>query len=401
MYDVAITGIGVVSCIGIGIKKVEESLKKGLHSHERELLGFRGCLTGYIKDFKPPEVERKKRKTMTEFCLQAYAAALDAIEMAGWSEEEIKSYKTGLIIGNDSTAIANIESYEITCENKSTLPVGANRVFMALNSTVSMNLNTLLGNRGASWTISGACASGGHAVGQAADLISMGRQDRIICGGVQEISWESVCSFDATNAFSITHNNLGKALRPFDRERDGLVPSGGAAVITLERMDLAKKRGADILGKIAAYSFTSDGSKLAVPSGDGLKNCMLDCISRAKVNLEDIDYICAHATSTPVGDAVEAEAINGIFKDACPWVSSTKSMTGHEMWMSGASQIVYSTIMNRCGFIAPNMNFIEQESEAAKIKITPVTIDEKPELILSNSAGFGGTNSCLILDYRV
>jgi 3-oxoacyl-[acyl-carrier-protein] synthase-1 len=226
----------------------------------------------------------------------------------------------------------------------------------------------------------------------------MGRQDRMICGGVQEINWESVSSFDATNAFSIRHHNPEQASRPFDSERDGLVPSGGAAIVALERMDLARKRSAPVLGRLLAYTFSSDGSDLAVPSGAGLEYCMRECMERAKIAKDRIDYICAHATSTPVGDVVEAGAIHNIFGSDSPWVSSTKSMTGHEMWMSGAAQVVYSVIMGREGFIAPNINFTRQEDNAPVLKIATETLDTKPRIMLLNSAGFGGTNSCLLLE---
>jgi 3-oxoacyl-[acyl-carrier-protein] synthase-1 len=402
MYQVAVTGLGIVSSIGVGVKDVTESLREGKSGikfePERLELGFRGALTGSIDNFIYPELSRKKRKTMPEFVLHAYVAALEAIKMSGLDDEKIQSDRTGLIIGNDSSTLANVSQVDITRIEKTTLPIGTSKVFQALNSTTTMNLNTLLGNKGASWTISGACSSGGHAIGQASDLIALGRQDIIVCGGVQEINWESICSFDATNAFSIRHKEPKKASRPFDKDRDGLVPSGGAAIVILERYDLAKKRGANILGKILSYSFSSDGSELAVPSGEGIQRCMVDCLNRAEVNTDKIDYISAHGTSTPVGDAAEARAIYNVFGSRSPWISSLKSMTGHEMWMSGASQVVYGILMGQGGFIAPNINFKEQESGAAKINITPETIDKKPKILLLNSAGFGGTNSCLLIE---
>ncbi|MBE9504896.1 MAG: beta-ketoacyl-[acyl-carrier-protein] synthase family protein [Proteobacteria bacterium] len=402
MHEVAITGIGVVSTLGTGREKVSKSLQEGKSgitlAPERSEIGFRSALTGHIDDFIRPKLSRKQCRTMTEFALQAYAAASEAIEEAGWTEDEIKSDRTGLIIGNDSSTLANYNQVQITHNEKSTFPIGAGLVFQALNSTVTMNLNSILGNRGASWTLSGACASGGHAIGQSFDLIAMGRQERMICGGAQEINWESVSSFDATNAFSLRQDEPEKASRPFDASRDGLVPSGGAAMVTLERYDLAKKRGANILGKIRAYAFSSDGANLSVPSGEGLERCIRECLQLGKVSTEQIDYICAHGTSTPVGDAAEAGAIYNVFGPTTPWVSSLKSMTGHEMWMAGAAQAVYSVIMGQEGFIAPNINFEKQEEGAPPIKIAATTIDRKPDLILCNSAGFGGTNSCLLIE---
>jgi 3-oxoacyl-[acyl-carrier-protein] synthase-1 len=191
-----------------------------------------------------------------------------------------------------------------------------------------------------------------------------------------------------------------KASRPFDKDRDGLVPSGGAAIIALERMDLAQKRGADILGEVLGYSFSSDGYKLSAPSGEGLERCMKEVIERTGVSLEEIDYISAHATSTPIGDLKEAEAIYKVFGPDMPWVSSIKSMTGHEMWMAGAGTVIYGLLMSQGGFIAPNINFSAQEDGSPPLRIATETIDKKPRIILLNSAGFGGTNSCLIIEAR-
>ena len=378
------------------------SLRSGLSGvhldPKRTEIGFRSALTGRINDFVMPPLDRKQRRTMTEFGMQAYAAALEALEQAGWTEEEIKSDRTGLIIGNDSSTLANYRQVQKTLNDKSTFGIGAGLVFHALNSTVTMNLNTILGCRGASWTLSGACASGGHSIGQAADLIASGRQDRVFCGGAQEINWESVSSFDATNAFSLCQDEPARASRPFDKSRDGLVPSGGAAIVALERYDLAVKRNADILGKIRAYAFSSDGSKLSVPSGEGLERSIRESLRIAEVLPASVDYICAHATSTPIGDAAEARSIYNVFGDDCPWVSSLKSMTGHEMWMAGAAQVVYSLIMAKDGFIAANINFTEQEEGVPPLTIAAETIDERPRLILCDSAGFGGTNSCLLIE---
>jgi 3-oxoacyl-[acyl-carrier-protein] synthase-1 len=405
MHEVAITGVGIVSCLGTGVEKAARALREGRSGirmdPRRRKLGFRSALTGVIEDFTPPHLDRKKRKTMTDFDLQAYAAALEAIATAGWDDEMVRSPHTGLIIGNDSATQANLEQVRITLEEKTTLSIGAGLVFQSLTSTATMNLNALLGNQGASWTVAGACASGGHAIGQAADLIAWGRQERVLCGGVQEINWESVASFDATNAFSAREEDPEGASRPFDSERDGLVPSGGAAVVALERMDLARKRGANILGRVLSYAFSADGYSLSVPSGEGLRRCMRECLSLARTSPDDVDYVCAHATSTPVGDAAEARAIAEVFGSCSPWVSSLKGMTGHEMWMAGAGQVVYSVLMGRDGFIAANRNFRRQEAGVPVLRIPAQTVDARPGVILCNSAGFGGTNSCLLISTRI
>lgn len=231
MYRVAIVGMGIVSTLGSDRSTVMRSLRDGISGividPERIELGFRSPLTGRIRGFIQPSLKNKQLRTLTEEAVQAYAAAMDAHTQAGWSPEELTNPQTGLILGNDSTCIPVSEAIAITKDERRTLSIGATRIFMSLNSHVTINLNTLLQTQGASWTISGACASGGHAIGQAADLIANGRQERILCGGVQEINWQAVCSFDATEAFSIRHNDPTKASRPFDKNRDGRSRAAG------------------------------------------------------------------------------------------------------------------------------------------------------------------------------
>jgi 3-oxoacyl-[acyl-carrier-protein] synthase-1 len=268
-----------------------------------------------------------------------------------------------------------------------------------MTSTITMNLNTILRTRGACWTIASACSSGGHAVGQAADLIALGRQERVICGGAQEINWQSMCSFDGLGSFSTRVDSPERACRPFDKDRDGLIPSGGAAAVVLERYDLAKARGARVLGEVLSYGFSSDGEQLSVPSDTGLQRAMLKALAGAALQPADIDYICAHATATPAGDAAEARNLRTVFGGQTPPVSALKSMTGHELWMSGASQIVYCTLMAMDGFIAPSANFSEGDSDTAGLNIVKTALERPPRLVLCNAAGFGGTNSCLVLRF--
>jgi 3-oxoacyl-[acyl-carrier-protein] synthase-1 len=256
-----------------------------------------------------------------------------------------------------------------------------------------------LKTKGACWSLSSACSSGGHAIGQAADLIRLGRQQRMVCGGAQEINWESMCSFDGLGAFSARIDDPTAASRPFDADRDGLVPSGGAATVVLERYDLAEQRGATILGELLGYGFSSDGGQLSVPSEDGISRAMRMALDQSKVSTAEIDYLCAHATSTPAGDAAEAANIRAIFGTKTPPISSLKSMTGHELWMSGASQVVYSTIMAQQRFIAPNINYSAPNEATAGLNIIRETIPQAPTKVLCNSAGFGGTNSALVLDF--
>jgi 3-oxoacyl-[acyl-carrier-protein] synthase-1 len=404
MYRVAITGTGIVSCLGNDPETVTAALRQGrsgiVVDEERRRLGFRSPLTGAVRDFEPAaSLTRKQRKTMPEFAIQAYSAACDALGMAGLSAEAVRNPETGLIFGCDSSCIAAIEQVDLLREKGETKLIGSGAIFRSMTSCITMNLNTLLQTRGACWTISSACSSGGHAVGQAADLIALGRQDRVICGGAQEINWESMCGFDGLGAFSIRVDEPQAACRPFDADRDGLVPGGGAAALVLERYDLARARGATILGEVLGYAFSSDGQHLSVPGNDGLQRAMSKAVAGAGLKPADIDYICAHATSTPAGDAAEAENIVAVFGDRTPWVSSLKSMTGHELWMSGASQVVYSTLMAHGGFIAPNINFRTPDEVTGRLRIAAETVAEAPEHVLCNSAGFGGTNSCLVLRF--
>ena len=404
MHRVVITGIGIVSCLGSDLETVGSALREGrsgiVVDEERRRLGFRGPLTGVVRGFDASEIlSRKQRKTMPDFAIQAYQAARDALSMAKLSAAEIENEETGLIFGCDSSCTAAVNQVDLLREKGETKLIGSGLVFRSMTSCITMNLNTLLGTRGACWTLSSACSSGGHAIGQAADLIALGRQERVICGGAQEINWESMCSFDALGAFSTRVDDPSAASRPFDAARDGLVPSGGAAVVVLERYDVAKARGATILGEVLSYAFSSDGQHLSVPSHGGLQRAMEKGIGGAGLRPADIDFVCAHATSTQAGDTAEAENILAVFGEHTPWVSSLKSMTGHELWMSGASQVVYTTLMAQNGFIAPTVNFTTPDAVSGRLRIAAETVVGAPEHVLCNSAGFGGTNSCLVLRF--
>jgi 3-oxoacyl-[acyl-carrier-protein] synthase-1 len=366
--------------------------------HARIEMGFRSPLTGMIRDFKTTDyLTRKQRKTMSEHTIQAYAATMDALSMAGLDPEEIQNSETGLIFGCDSSCLAGVEQVDLLIKHKETKSIGSGFIFRSMTSNITMNLNTILKNTGACWTISSACSSGGHAVGQAADLIALGRQNVVICGGAQEINWQSICSFDGLGAFSKRTDDPESASRPFDLHRDGLIPSGGAAAIVLERYDSAKERGAAILGEVLAYAFSSDGNHISVPSSNGLEISMNKALSAANLISADIDFISAHATSTPAGDAAEAQNISKVFGSPTPLVASFKSLTGHELWMAGASSVVYAIIMAMEGFTAANANFSEPDEYSQRLNIVADPLNQPPEIIMCNAAGFGGTNSCLIL----
>ena len=406
MFRIAITGIGAISCLGQDLENIAESLYQGrsgiVCDPKRKELGFRSSLTGAIHGFDPARyVNRKMRKTMTLFTIQSYAAALQAIEQAGLGPEDLSNEKTGLIIGCDSSCLASYEQAAITKEGKNAGGLGSGYIFRSMTSNVTMNLNILFKTKGACWTISSACSSSGHAVGQAAELIRSGKQEHIICGGAQEINWHSMCGFDSLDAFSVRDDKPQEASRPFSHDRDGLVPGGGAAVVILENYDIARRRNATILGELCGYGFSSDGYNISIPDMDGIRRAMAMALQEAKVSAGEIDYVCAHATSTPVGDKVEAMAIDSLFGGHKPAVSSLKSMCGHELWMAGAAQVVYTTIMANKGFTAPNINFAGPDEYSRKLNIVTETKDVPPRIALCNSAGFGGTNSSLIIRYEI
>ncbi|UCG47397.1 MAG: beta-ketoacyl-[acyl-carrier-protein] synthase family protein [Phycisphaerales bacterium] len=403
MNRVAITGIGIVSCLGIDRDTVAQKLYRGESAvqvdPERLALGFRSPLTTRIPGFEPSRyLSRKARKTMTDFAVQAYAAAVDAIKHAGLTFEDMQNDHTGLVFGCDSSSLAAIEQADLVRKHNTTSVIGSGHVFRSMTSNVTMNLNTLIKTRGACWTLSAACSSGSHAVGQAADLIRMGRQDRVLCGGAQEINWQSMCSFDALDAFSTRTAEPQKACRPFDANREGLVPGGGAAAVLLERYDLAHDRQAPILGEVLGYGFSSDGANISAPDELGLLQAMRMAVGEAGLSLQEVDYVCAHATGTPVGDSKEALGIHSLFgRTHRPAVASLKGMVGHELWMAGAAQVVYCVLMAQNGFTAANVNFEEADEYSEKLHILTEPLEQPPRTVLCNSAGFGGTNSCLAL----
>jgi len=334
---------------------------------------------------------------MHEVAVWAHEAAMEAIAMAHLAPADLQNSRTGVVFGNDSVAAPSYQQGAMTRARGDTGGLHSGMVFQAMNSTVTLNLGSILGCQGAAWTVSGACASGGHAIGQAAELIAFDRQDCVVCGGAQEISWESMCSFDALCAFSSREDDPAAASRPFDIDRDGLVPSGGAAAVVLEERTHALQRGAPILGEVLSYGFSCDGTHIAVPSGEGLARAMADALTRAELDVSGVDYVCAHGTSTPVGDAVEARMITQLFGTNRPWVSSVKGMVGHEMWMAGASQLVYSLLATRDGFVPGNRNFVRPDESARDLRIPPQPVAARVDRILLNSAGFGGTNACLVV----
>jgi len=402
MKRVVITGMGIYSCIGKNLEEVRDSLYKGrsgiVMDPLRKEYGYRSALTGFVEkpDLKG-KLDRRARIMLPEQGEYAYMATVEALQNAGINADFIAANEIGILYGNDSSGKAVIEANNIIRDKKDTMLVGSGAVFQTMNSTVTMNLATIFKLRGINFTISAACASGSHSIGLGYHFIKTGLQDCIVCGGAQEVNHLSMGTFDALSAFSVHETAPEKASRPFDRDRDGLIPSGGAATVILESFDSAQKRGATILGEVIGYGFSSNGGHISNPTVDGPVRSLHMAMKDAGIYANEIDYINAHATSTPAGDASEAKAINEVFAEHKPLVSSTKSMTGHECWMAGASEIVYSVLMMQNSFVAPNINFENPDEDSAKLNIAKSAIEKDIVVFLSNSFGFGGTNSSLII----
>jgi 3-oxoacyl-[acyl-carrier-protein] synthase-1 len=401
MKRVVITGMGIYSVLGKHIEEVTDSLYKGksgiIYEAKRKEMGFRSALTGHLERPNLKGVlHRRMRIGMPAQADYAYVATVEALQNAKIDQDYLDNNVAGILYGNDSSALPVIEGWEKMKEKKDTSLIGSGAIFQQMNSTVSMNLSVIFKLKGINFTVSGACASGSHAIGIGYLLIQQGLQDMIICGGAQEINGESTGSFDGLAAFSVREDEPEKASRPFDRDRDGLVPSGGAATLILESYENAVKRGAPILGEVIGYGFSSNGEHISNPNVEGPAASLNLAIKNANIKADEIDYINAHATSTPVGDMNEAQAIYQIFGGKTP-VSSTKSMTGHEMWMGGAAEVIYGMLMAKNNFIAPNINFENPDEHSKKLNIIAETKEQAIQTFLSNSFGFGGTNSTLIV----
>ena len=402
-HRVVITGIGTYSCLGENTAAVLDSLRTGksgiIYDETRKPFGYRSCLTGYVPepDLKP-FLSRRERIGMHEPAMYAYMSTREALEQAQLDIDYMDQHETGIIFGNDSTAGAVIHTIDKVRERKDTTLIGSGDIFQNMNCTVNMNLSTIFKLKGINISMSAACASGSHAIGMGYLMIKQGLQERIICGGAQETNLYAMASFDGLGAFSVRNQEAEptKASRPFDRDRDGLVPSGGSATVIIESLESALKRNAPILGEIIGYGFSSNGDHISNPNFDGQFRSLNMAIRQAGIDPKIVDYVNAHATSTPVGDTTEAQAIYSVFGGKVP-VSSTKSMTGHECWMAGASEIAYSLLMMNNDFIAPNINFENPDEDSAKINIIPEYTDHRIDCFLSNSFGFGGTNSSIII----
>lgn len=399
---VVVTGMGIWSCIGTNKEEVAASLHEGKSGIGEEPVrleyGYQSDLTGVVPQ---PQLKgilsRRLRVGLSEEAEYAYMAAKEALEQAGMDEDYLKQHEVGCIFGNDSSAKPVIEASKVMDEKHDTQLLGSGFIFQAMNSTVNMNLSSIFHLRGINFTVSSACASGSHSIGLGYLLVKQGLQDRILVGGAQETNYYSMASFDALNAFSKRMGDPTKASRPFDRDRDGLIPSGGAAALVLEDYDSAMMRGAPIVAEVCGYGFSSNGGGISEPSDDGSVIAMQRAMKDAGMEADDIDYVNAHATSTRQGDMFEAIALDRIFRGKHAWISSTKGMTGHECWMAGASEAVYCILMMKNHFIAPNVNFEHPDEYSEPLHLATNTIEMEVNAVLSNSFGFGGTNSALVL----
>ena len=399
MDDIVITGLGIKSCIGNDYETVKKSLqegKSGISFNETySEMGFRSCVSGSIDINLSDHIDRKLLRFMGESSGYSYLAAKDALQMSGLDESDLSSPRIGIVAGSGGSSTRIMVENGDIARDRGPKRIGPYGVTRSMSSSISAILSTAFKLKGINYSISSACATSAHCIGHAAELIKSGQQDVVIAGGADDEHWSSSCLFDAMGALSSNFNDSPEnASRPYDSNRDGFVIAGGAGMIILESENHAKKRNANIIGKLSGYFANSDGYDMVAPSGEGAIRCMQGAIKDAGVS---IDYINAHGTSTPVGDIAELNAIKELFGSECPMLSSTKSMTGHSLGATGVHEAIYSMIMLNEGFVAPSINIESICDEAKDLNIVKETKKIKLENILSNSFGFGGTNASLIL----
>ena len=399
MKNVVITGVGIKSCIGNTYEDVLASLQNGIsgivsNSSYAEM-GFRSQISGSMDINFSELIDRKLLRFMGESAAYSYLAAKDAIEMSCLDEEDLDSPRVGIVAGSGGASTRVMVSTADIAREKGPKRIGPYAVTKSMGSSISAILGTAFKIKGVNYSISSACATSAHCIGHGADLIKSGQQDIVIAGGGEDEHWSSSSLFDAMGALSSNFNDdPTKASRPYDKNRDGFVISGGSGILILEEEEHAKKRNANILAKLSGYYATSDGYDMVAPSGEGAFRCMQGAL---KSYGEDVDYINTHGTSTPVGDIAELNAIKELFGNSSPIISSTKSMTGHSLGATGAQEAIYSIMMLRNKFIAPSINIEDVCDEAKGIKLNTETTSSEIQSAMSNSFGFGGTNASLIV----
>lgn len=411
---VVVTGMGIWSCIGQDLQTVTESLRQGRSGigvrPERKQLGYHSLLTGIVPrpDLKPL-LDRRLRNALSEEAEYAYMATREALKNACIDADYCLQNEIGVVFGNDTSNGAVVDSYVGAKESIDTFMLGSGMAFQALTSNVAMNMANIFHLRGANFTTASACSSGAQAIALAAMLIQFGQQSIMVAGGAQETNDKSMIAFDGVNTLSKRNDDPIHASRPFDKNRDGLIPSGGAAVLVLEDYEHAVARGATIYAEIAGFGFSQNETPLGQPSSESEYQAMLSALQSANLAPEDIDYVNAHATSTIAGDIAESKALTRLFVkenqiinhkseiiNRKPYVSSTKSMTGHECWMAGASETIYTILMMQHNFVAPSINIEDIDDSAKELNIVRTMQEAEINTALSNSFGFGGTNCSLI-----
>lgn len=399
MRRVVVTGMGIVSSIGNNKAEVVASLRSGksgiIFSEDYKTRGFRSHVYGAINLDVDSLIDRRLRRFMGDGAAYNYVALQEAIKDAGLSEKEIKDERTGIVMGSGGPSTSNIVAAADIAREKGPKRVGPYMVPRSMSSTNSANIATAIGIRGLSYTISSACATSAHCIGNGTELIQHGKQDIVFAGGGEELDWTLSVLFDSMGALSSRYNDTPqKASRPYDKDRDGFVISGGGGVLVLEELEHAKARGAKIYAEVVGYGATSDGADMVAPSGEGAARCIR--LAMHGVNRR-IDYINSHGTSTPAGDIVELKAIREAMGNDIPWISSTKSLTGHSQGATGAHEAIYSLLMMEHDFIAASANIENLDPEADGMPITQKRIDNAGlACVMSNNFGFGGTNATLV-----
>ena len=396
---VVVTGLGIVSSVGVGCQAVSEALRKGQSgirfSQAYADLGFRSHIHGDIEVDLDQQIDRKLKRFMGDAAAYNYLAMEEAVSNSGLTQEQISDLRTGLVMGSGGGSPANIVEGADLLRQRGVKRVGPYRVTRTMASTATACLGTAYKIRGVSYAISSACATSAHCIGNAAELIQMGKQDVVFAGGGEEVHWSTSVMFDAMGALSSSYNDRPEsASRAYDANRDGVVISGGAGVLVLESLSHAEARGAPIYAELVGYGATSDGHDMVQPSGDGAARCMVQALQSVD---GPIDYLNAHGTSTPVGDIAELGAIRQVFGDQMPSISSTKSLTGHALGAAGVNEAVYALLMLREDFISASANIQELDPMAEGYPIVrELQVDAGLNQVMSNSFGFGGTNCTLV-----